>query len=410
LPTPFLKKLLIFAVPALVLAAAWAFLPRMATLPPARLELAIAAPYLIAISGMLLSVHFHRGRVFLALLLVTLYFWCGRNWLLAEMTSFTSRYIFAALAFLLPVNFTLICYMRDKGVFTGAGRMRFAFFAIQAGLVAWLIRYNYDGVLNLLTTRITDHQWLAGLLLPQISMLASLIGGMAITWRMIARQSPVDSALLGTLVAVAVSANGIVDPYTLPLFCSAAALILTLGLIQDSHNMAYRDDLTGLPSRRALNQALLGLGKQYTIAMLDVDHFKRFNDTYGHDVGDQVLKMVAGKMERVTGGGKPFRYGGEEFTIIFPRKKGAQTLSHLEDVRKAIADYQLWLRNSDRPKKSEEGKAKRGGGGSDHSVSVTISIGVAESSDQLRTPHEVIKSADKALYRAKNAGRNRISK
>jgi len=85
--------------------------------------------------------------------------------------------------------------------------------------------------------------------------------------------------------------------------------------------MAYLDELTGLLSRRALNEYMMMLGRSYTIAMLDVDYFKKFNDTFGHDMSDQVLKMVGSKMRKVGGGGKAYRYGGEEFTVFFPRKK-----------------------------------------------------------------------------------------
>jgi diguanylate cyclase (GGDEF)-like protein len=173
--------------------------------------------------------------------------------------------------------------------------------------------------------------------------------------------------------------------------------------------MAFTDDLTGLPSRRALNEQVMGLGRRYVVAMLDVDHFKRFNDTYGHDVGDQVLKMVGSKIGAVKGGGKPYRYGGEEFTVIFPRKDLKEVTSHLEELRQTIGSYQLWLRGNDRPKDAEAGKAKRGAAGSGKSVSVTISIGVAASGDNMRTPAEVIKAADKALYRAKQRGRNQIA-
>ncbi|MER3423211.1 MAG: GGDEF domain-containing protein, partial [Nitrospiraceae bacterium] len=76
-------------------------------------------------------------------------------------------------------------------------------------------------------------------------------------------------------------------------YFAAAGLVLTLAVLQTSYAMAYHDDLTGLPGRRALNETLLKLSGRYTIAMVDVDHFKTFNDQYGHDVGDQVLRMVA---------------------------------------------------------------------------------------------------------------------
>ena len=141
--------------------------------------------------------------------------------------------------------------------------------------------------------------------------------------------------------------------------------------------------------------------------MLDVDHFKRFNDTYGHDVGDQVLMMVAGKLRDVGGGGKVYRYGGEEFTIVFPGRRIADVVPHLEELRKVIAGYRLHLRGSDRPRDSRSGKERRGAGGERATVSVTVSIGVAENGDGLGAV-EVIKAADRALYKAKNQGRNKV--
>jgi diguanylate cyclase (GGDEF)-like protein len=140
--------------------------------------------------------------------------------------------------------------------------------------------------------------------------------------------------------------------------------------------------------------------------MLDVDHFKKFNDTYGHDVGDQVLKMVAGQIRRVGGGGKAFRYGGEEFTIVFPGKDEEHSRPYLEDVREAVADYALVLREKDRPSSHKAGRDKRGQGRYQHRASVTISIGMASRNKNLRDPERVIKAADQALYRAKQAGRN----
>jgi GGDEF domain-containing protein len=194
-------------------------------------------------------------------------------------------------------------------------------------------------------------------------------------------------------------------------YCAAGALIITLSVLRDSYNMAFRDDLTGIPSRRSLNESLHGLGRRYTIAMLDVDHFKRFNDTYGHDVGDQVLKMVARKMMDVGGGGKAYRYGGEEFAILFSGRRSTDALPHLEELRKTIADYRLSLRGGDRPKDQRQGKGKRGNGsgrGEGSYVSVTVSIGVAESGNGLDNVEEVMKAADKALYKAKGKGRNQV--
>jgi GGDEF domain-containing protein len=170
--------------------------------------------------------------------------------------------------------------------------------------------------------------------------------------------------------------------------------------------MAFRDELTGLPGRRALNERLQRLGRQYVLAMADVDHFKRFNDTHGHDVGDQVLKMVASRLRKIGGGGRAYRYGGEEFTLVFPGRSVEECLPHLEAVRQSVESYALQLRDaSSRPKDDRLGRAARGKV-STSQVSVTISIGVAERQGEQRTPDEVIKAADQALYGAKKAGRN----
>lgn len=187
---------------------------------------------------------------------------------------------------------------------------------------------------------------------------------------------------------------------------SVTGLFLLIALLADFYWLAYRDELTGLPSRRALNQLALSLGPHYSVAMLDVDHFKKFNDKHGHDVGDQVLKLVATHLRKVKGGGKFFRYGGEEFTIVFPRKNSNEAIPYLEDVRRIIANYKIVLRQQAR--QAQNRKVRHG----HHqprtpAVSVTISIGVANKQPG-QTFEQTLKAADEALYRAKEQGRNRV--
>jgi GGDEF domain-containing protein len=212
------------------------------------------------------------------------------------------------------------------------------------------------------------------------------------------------------MVAFAAAMHLVGEPNAFAVYLAAAALIFTIALLQDTFRMAFRDDLTGLPSRRDLNERMMGLGRRYVIAMVDVDHFKNFNDTYGHDLGDQVLKMVAMKLAAVEGGGTAYRYGGEEFTVLFPGRDIAPVMPHLEALRAAIEGYKIALRAPDRPDKPEPDTRKRGAFREADSVSVTISIGVAERNDSLATPEDVIKAADKALYRAKSRGRNQVSR
>jgi GGDEF domain-containing protein len=197
------------------------------------------------------------------------------------------------------------------------------------------------------------------------------------------------------------------------LHLSAAGLILMIGTVETSYALAFRDELTGLPTRRALRQLFDDLGAHYTIAMVDVDHFKKFNDRHGHDVGDQVLKMVAAQLEKVTGGGRSFRYGGEEFTVVFPGKNRADSLDHLETLRQRIEASSFSVRRPGRPRKVPEGEKGKGRGSAKKpapkKLSVTVSIGVAERTEKTPDPDSVVKAADKALYRAKRAGRNRVA-
>jgi GGDEF domain-containing protein len=195
-------------------------------------------------------------------------------------------------------------------------------------------------------------------------------------------------------------------PFTLNIMCSQVMLMIAAAVSHEAYQMAFRDELTGLPGRRALNERMQRLGRTYVLAMTDVDHFKKFNDTHGHDVGDQVLRLVASKLSKVTGGGRAYRYGGEEFCLVFAGKSIEECMPHLEAVREVIANYNILLRNPDsRPQDDTQGRQRRGAAAA-ASVSVTISIGVAERQMEHRSPDEVLKSADQALYSAKGAGRN----
>ncbi|MFB4392362.1 MULTISPECIES: diguanylate cyclase [unclassified Pseudomonas] len=195
-------------------------------------------------------------------------------------------------------------------------------------------------------------------------------------------------------------------PFTLNIMCSQVMLMIAAAVSHEAYQMAFRDELTGLPGRRALNERMQRLGRSYVIAMTDVDHFKKFNDTYGHDVGDQVLRLVASRLSKVTGGGRAYRYGGEEFALVFAGKTAEECLPHLEAVREMIANYAIQLRDQNsRPQDDSTGRQRRAGAAGS-TVSVTISIGVAERLADHRNPEEVLKSADEALYGAKSAGRN----
>ncbi len=191
---------------------------------------------------------------------------------------------------------------------------------------------------------------------------------------------------------------------SLNVFTSAALLMCLYAIMQETWRMAYIDELTGLPGRRALREKFQKISGSYTVAMLDVDHFKKFNDTFGHDAGDAVLRMIASKMTRVTGGGLPYRYGGEEFSIVFTGKGSRESVRHLEALREEIANKPFIIRRVGR-----RANDNRTAPVENNSVKVTVSIGFADSVGKESTPWDILKRADQALYRAKGKGRNCVS-
>ena len=264
-------------------------------------------------------------------------------------------------------------------------------------------------------------------------------------WRFVQARKPIEPGFVWSSGAVFLWLDFAPVGKMSDAYVATAALILAASLIETSYVLAYHDELTGIRGRRAFNESLLTLDQQYAIAILDIDHFKKFNDTYGHDVGDQVLCMVAKRLLGVGGDGQAFRCGGEEFAIVFRSTSAKEAFEHLDALRKTIEKSRFHVRGADRraeriAEKSDAGSGDRRGvkrdrrksvkkksaaAGlhspqqrsanhpltnpllSDH-LSVTVSIGVGEPSTRYRQPEQVIQAADQALYRAKNKGRNRV--
>jgi diguanylate cyclase (GGDEF)-like protein len=181
--------------------------------------------------------------------------------------------------------------------------------------------------------------------------------------------------------------------------------VLAIAVIELSYLMAYHDGLTGLPGRRALLEALDRAGGAYSLAMADVDHFKRFNDTYGHEVGDEVLRAVATRLKKALPGAEVFRYGGEEFAILFAGRSAGHCLPMLEAAREAVAGAGFTVRRRVRPRRKPAKMRSRRGRTRE---TITVSLGLAQADRRHRSAEAVIVAADRALYRAKESGRNRV--
>ncbi|MEZ5572060.1 MAG: GGDEF domain-containing protein [Halioglobus sp.] len=366
-------------------------------------------PYLICFAAVLMAHQFNRSRLMMTAFGVAIFYWTVQRYLQVSITQADAGRGYLALSMALPVLTFFLLLIPERGIWNLYGFV-FSLAFILLGLICTQLGPWLPEVNEAAQAYYAPRPFQGYVLSFGATLLIALVAviGIAI---LCVRNEEVEAALLGALASLYLVLAFLHVEHISIAMCTSAALCLVWGLLRSSHAMAYRDELTGLPGRRALNERLKVLGSSYCIAMLDIDHFKRFNDTYGHDVGDEVLKLVASRLCKVGGGGIAYRYGGEEFCIVFPRRELDEVQPHLERVREEIANYRMSLRDRNlRPVRKKDGSRRRGATrlGSDQ-ISVTISGGIAARSPEHSDPETVIAAADKKLYQAKNAGRNRLA-
>jgi GGDEF domain-containing protein len=396
--------------PAAILAVAAIAVAVEPQLPPSLVGLRTIGPYLVLILAAAMCLWFNRGRAFIALVSFLAAYAGYRFALDFGEASFAARAVYASLALLVPLNVLLALLAPERGVFHHHD-YRWALLGIaECVLIGWIASSGLSALSGVAWQSMFDHWLLRSPPTPWAGRILFAAAFVAAAWRAWPRYSPLEVGMAGALAAFFIACEWAAQHGVFGIFVSAAGLILLVAMLEESYRLAFQDELTGLPGRRALQEALAGLGPQYTVAMVDVDHFKKFNDTHGHDIGDQVLKLVAARLDRIEGGGRAFRYGGEEFTVLFPGRPLKEALPHLERMRRSIEGYRMAVRASDRPRDKEEGEKRRADSAPAHTLSVTVSIGAAEPRARVQTPAKVVKAADEALYRAKKAGRNRLSR
>jgi len=328
----------------------------------------------------------------------------------------------ALAALLIPLNFIVFAAMRERGLVIAGIAPRFGLLFLESVVFAVLCRPE-NSPAN------PSHPGAPAI---PLWILLSFVAAVAVfVRRFFQTRKPIEPGFVWSVAAVFLWLQFAPVGKASDAYVATAALILAASLIETSYVLAYHDELTGIRGRRAFNESLLSLDQQYAIAIVDIDHFKKFNDTYGHDVGDQVLCMVAKRLLQVGGDGQAFRCGGEEFAIVFRNTSAKEAFDHLDALRQIIEKSTFQVRGSDRrAAKSTEKRSDRRAVESDRRksakkkaaaaiptqspdhlsdhLSVTVSIGIAEPSTRYRQPEQVIQAADQALYRAKNKGRNRV--
>jgi diguanylate cyclase (GGDEF)-like protein len=360
-------------------------------------------------AGLFLSWRFNSSRILFSLLVLFLAHRAVEYFSAGQVRAGIGRLVVVLAAILIPLTYIAFAYMRERGLIVAGIGPRFLILLVESVIVAVLCRPE--------NSRLIPRA--SGAPIPPWIFAGFIAATGAFIWRFYQTRKPIEPGFVWSLAAVFLWLEFRPLGQMAQAYVATAGLILTASLIETSYVLAYHDELTGIRGRRAFNEALLSLDQQYAIAIVDIDHFKKFNDTHGHDTGDQVLRLVASRLSEVKGGGQAFRCGGEEFAILFRNTSAKDAFEHLDALRQTIQNSTFRVRGGDRRSPARAGetdrrRSTRKKAGPDLPVppaadlSVTVSIGVAEPSTRYRQPEQVINAADQALYLAKSNGRNRV--
>jgi diguanylate cyclase (GGDEF)-like protein len=381
-------------------------------------------------AGLVLAWRFNSSRVLFSLLVLLLAHKAVVFFSAGQPLAGPGRTAVVLAAFLIPLNFVAFAQMRERGLIIAGIAPRFGLLFLESVVFAVWCRPENSPAKSMANPHASGPSVIAVCIFVSFAVAISYLG-----WRFFQTRKPIEPGFVWSVVAVFLWLEFAPIGKASDAYVATAALILAASMIETSYVLAYHDELTGIRGRRAFNESLLSLDQQYAIAIVDIDHFKKFNDTYGHDVGDQVLCMVASRLTEVGGDGQAFRCGGEEFAIVFRDTSAKDAFEHLEALRQTIEKSTFQTRGADRrEQRRAEQKAetenerraiqsdRRKSGSrkkktapvappaaqSTDRLSVTVSMGVAEPGTRNRQPEQVIQAADQALYRAKQKGRNRV--
>src|SRR5215216_713714 len=303
-----MKMLFALLVPSgLVYLAAIGFL-RPHGLPPWMQAPIGALPYIVLIFGLVFGWYLASGRVILSLLVLTLadraLAWCPPSD--ADPAS-TGQILYAAGSLLVPLNLLALSLVKEEALPTWRGIVRLLMVLGQPFAILWLALPDHEHLAQALQYPLIPVPTLEWSTLAQPALLAFLGAALLLGIRFILNPSSLNAGALWALMASFTAFHGLRYGWTPTNFLSTAGFILFIALLQACHRNAYRDSLTGLPSKAAYEQAVSNLKGRYVLAIVAIDQLKQYGSQHGKPVSEQLLCLLAPKIEAAACQGQVYR-------------------------------------------------------------------------------------------------------
>ena len=368
-----------------------------------------ALPYVVLTFGLIFGWYFASSRMILSLLVLALANQALVLFPTAETDQAASNQtIIAVSVFLVPLNLLAFSILKEDSLSTLRGVTRVVLVLVQPFLLLWLCLPDQNNLASTFTREYLPSRYTDWTPIPQPALVVFATALLLHFVRFVLHRDPLEGGAIWALSAVFVAYHTTRYGWHPTNFFMAAGLILFVTLLQSFYQRAYRDELTGIPGRLAYDEAIGQLGKRFSVAVIGIDQLTQYANTHGKTVSEQILKLVAPRIQAACSDGQIFRTTGEELSILFPGKSTTETLHALETVRKTTETISLFLRGRDRVWETKRGIKKAGS--RDRELPVTLSIGVAEKLSDSTTLSLVIKSAYHALYEAKGIGGNVVKR
>ena len=387
-----------------VLAALLLFRPGVA--PEAVQPYVHVCAVVVLLLGVFLGWHHRRSAIVFSFVLLSVsgatLWWLARH---EPLDGDIRRAVVGVLAVLLPLNLAAYSALPERTMTTVRALIRFLPILAQVAAGGLILRAGYPTLAGWLDHRWLDEYWTHWTTVPQLGVAAFAGATLFVAIRYILQRDPIAVGFLWALSSAFLALHGISRGWDPIAFFATGGWILIGSLLEATCRWATHDRVTELPERDVLNRLLHRLGSPHFLALVRVDHFARIRDVFGREVADQVLRMVAAQLRRAPGE-MVFRYGKDEFAVLFDGMSAAQAVPHLEHVRRMIASYGFVVRGPGR-RRTEPAVAAHSAGPR-VVLNITVSIGAAERESHKIRPRRVIRAAHEALRIAIEGGRNQV--